>query len=231
MPQPANKQNILISTYRRFPILSTVLLIMLAGVILAMLLMLFLNVWTHHGSTSTVPDVKGMTYEQAVNMMSEHNLSVVISDSIYPGEHEGQQLPGGTVVEVWPKAGAVVKAGREVYLTIVAYSPRMIVIDMPLTDISMKQAENYLNAHGINNIKVEYVPGEFANSVVAAKVNGEYVTLGSRIPANSTVVLQVSMATSNAYDEPEIDDAEPTAEPETTPESDLPDPAYDPYLN
>lgn len=230
MPQASDKQSVLIGIYRRFPILSTIVLISLAGLILLMLLMLFLNIWTHHGSTSTVPDVKGMTYEQAVNMMSDHNLSVVISDSIYPGEHEGKQMQGGTVVEVWPKAGAVVKAGREVYLTIVAYSPRMIVIDMPLTDISMKQAENYLNAHGINNIKVEYVPGEFANSVVSAKVNGEYVTLGSRIPANATVVLQVSMAASPAYEDEMEEPADITAE-EPKPESELPDPAYDPYLN
>ena len=169
------------------PIISNIVLILAAGFVAVTVLLLFVRVWTHHGQTSKVPDVKGMSFEQAQYNLDDSDLEIVVSDSIYD-----DHMAGGTVVEIWPKPGAVVKAGREVYLTIVSYSPRMVVIDIPLTDISQKQAENYLSSHGINAIKVEYVPGEFANSVVSAKVNGEYVTLGSRIPANATVVLEVS---------------------------------------
>lgn len=173
--------------FKRYPILINILIIAVTAVVLIILALKFLDLWTHHGSTSTVPSVKGMSFEAASNILKDADLDIVISDSIYD-----DKLPGGTVVEVWPKAGAVVKAGREVYLTIVAYSPRTVVIDMPLTDISLKQAENYLYSHGITAINVQYVPGEFTGSVVAARIGNEYVTIGSRIPANATVTLEVS---------------------------------------
>lgn len=175
--------------YRRYPIWSTLILIALASVVLVWLLLLFTDVWTHHGAKTTVPSIKGMQYDQAVNVLEGADLTAVIADSIYDGKQ-----PGGTVVEVWPKAGATVKSGREVYLTIVAYSPRMVVIDMPLTDISQKQAENYLASHGITAIDIRYVPAEYDNSVVAAKYDGRLITMGSRIPANATIVLEVGQA-------------------------------------
>lgn len=211
--------NILISTYRRFPILSTLVLMGLICILLLSAGLLFTNLWTHHGATSVVPDVRGMSYEQASNILEGADLDIVISDSIYDDKQKG-----GTVVEIWPKPGAVVKAGREVYLTIVCYSPRMVVIDMPLTDISEKQAENYLASHGITSIRVEYVPGEYDNNVVSAKVNGQYVTLGSRIPANSTVVLEVSRAEDPSLDQAieaaadSIYSSEPYTEPEDNPD-------------
>lgn len=172
--------------YHRYPIWCTLGLIALATVVFVWVLMLFTDVWTHHGAKTTVPSIKGMQYQEALDVLDGADLTAVIADSI----HDEKQR-GGTVVEVWPKAGATVKSGREVYLTIVAYSPRMVVIDMPLTDISQKQAENYLAAHGISSVQVHYVPAEFDNNVVSAKVNGKLITMGSRIPSNSTVILEV----------------------------------------
>lgn len=193
--RPYNGDSKLKAFYYKYPILSTIVLICLSGFAILIILYLFTGIWTHHGATSTVPDVKGMGFTQATDVLRGADLDIVISDSIY-----SDSLRGGTVVEMWPKPGAVVKAGREVYLSIVAFSPRMVVIDMPLTDISVKQAENYLASHGVTSIRVEYVPGEYDNSVVGAKVDGKYVTLGSRIPANSTVVLEVSRSTSDLDD-------------------------------
>lgn len=181
--------------YYRWPIVSTLILIFLATIVFLLLGLLFANLWTRHGATATVPAVKGMLYDQAVNVLDAADLTAVVSDSIYDDSQ-----PGGTVVEIWPKAGAVVKADREVYLTIVSYSPRMVIIDIPLTDISVKQAENYLASHGITSVRVEYQPGEFDNNVIAAKVGNEYVTLGSRIPANATVVLTVSRSVDPDFD-------------------------------
>lgn len=173
--------------YQKWPILSTLILMCVVSFFLLLGGLLFANWWTNHGETSTIPAVKGMPFDQAVNVLTAADLSVVVSDSIYDDSQ-----PGGTVVEIWPKAGAVVKANREVYLTIVSYCQRMVVIDIPLTDISVKQAENYLASHGITSVRVEYVPGEFDNNVIAAKVGKDYVTIGSRIPANATVTLEVS---------------------------------------
>lgn len=225
--RPRQTGNFFTSTWQRFPIISTIVLIGVALFVLTFVGIKSLDIWTHHGETSVVPDVKGQEYAQAVQVLREADLDVVISDSIYDDDRRP-----GSVVEVWPKPGAVVKAGREVYVTIVAFAPRQIVIDTPLTDISVRQAVNYLNSHGITKIQYVTVPSEYPDLVVAAKCDGQYVTLGSVIPANSTVVLEVGQipddaALDNAVDA-QIDsllDAEPDyAEHNTEPSN---DPIYD----
>lgn len=187
MKQPKDpSQNAFKRIRQRHPIFSTIVLALLAICIFIIVILKFLDLWTHHGSTSRVPDVKGLTYSQACDVLKEANLEIVISDSIY----DDKRVPG-SVVEVWPKPGAVIKTGREVYLTIVSFSPRQVVIDIPLTDISSRQAISYLNNRGITSIQILRVPSEYPDMVVAVKANGQYVTLGSRIPTNSTVVLEV----------------------------------------
>jgi beta-lactam-binding protein with PASTA domain len=181
---------------KRHPIISTLVLAFLAICVFVFIGLKFLDVWTHHGSTSVVPDVKGMTFNQACDVLDEADLKVVISDSIY----DDSKTPGA-VVEVWPKPGAVVKSGREVYLTIVSFSPRQVVIDIPLTDISSRQAISYLNNRGITSIQILRVPSEYPDMVVAVKANGQYVTLGSRIPTNSTVTLEVGQLEQQEYTE------------------------------
>lgn len=171
---------------KKWPLLSNVILAVLAIVAFVGFIHLFLNLWTHHGSTSIVPDVRNINYYEALDILDDADLDVVIADSIY----DDTKRPG-EVVDIWPRPGAVVKAGREVYLTIVAFSPRQVVIDMPLTDISDRQAISYLQARGITSIQIVHVLSEYPDVVVAAKCDGVPVTLGSRIPANSTVVLEV----------------------------------------
>lgn len=172
--------------YRKWPLLSNFALAFAAIALFVCLIFLFLNLWTHHGATSIVPDVRDLDYYEAVDILDESELEVVIADSIY----DETKRPG-QVVDVWPKPGAVVKAGREVYLTIVSFSPRQVVIDMPLTDISDRQAISYLQSHGIKSIQIVHVLSEYPDMVVAVRCEGKPVTLGSRIPASATVVLEV----------------------------------------
>lgn len=176
--------------YRKWPLLSNVILALAAIGLFVCLIFIFLNLWTHHGATSIVPDVRDMDYYEAVDILDDSDLEAVISDSIYD-----ETKKPGQVVDVWPKPGAVVKAGREVYLTIVSFSPRQVVIDMPLTDISDRQAISYLQSHGIKSIQIVHVLSEYPDMVVAVRCEGKPVTLGSRIPANATVVLEVGALT------------------------------------
>jgi beta-lactam-binding protein with PASTA domain len=201
MTQPTDhSENAFKKFQKRHPILSTILLAIVAIYIFLFVAFKFLDIWTHHGATSIVPDVKGLTYDKACDVLEEADLKVVISDSIY----DDSKVPG-SVVEVWPKPGATVKTGREVYLTIISFSPRQVVIDIPLTDISSRQAISYLKNRGINSIQILRVPSEYPDMVVAVKANGQYVTLGSRIPTNSTVILEVGQVEEETYTSPESD--------------------------
>jgi beta-lactam-binding protein with PASTA domain len=226
MKQPNDKsQSAFKRMQQRHPIISTIVLAFIAICIFLFLIIKFLDIWTHHGSTSTVPDVKGLTYDQACDVLEEADLKVVISDSIY----DDKKAPG-SVVEVWPKPGAVVKTGREVYLTIISFSPRQVVIDIPLTDISSRQAISYLNNRGITSIQILRVPSEYPDMVVAVKANGQYVTLGSRIPTNATVTLEVGQLEQNEYQSESSDDLDAAIDSLISSDTDdetLSDPIYD----
>ena len=90
--------------WSKHPIISNIILIFLVGVILLWIVLFFLDIWTMHGSTAIVPQIKQKTYAEAASTLQANDLSIEISDSIY----DRNPAPG-TVVESWPKAGPVVK--------------------------------------------------------------------------------------------------------------------------
>ncbi|MDE6453468.1 MAG: PASTA domain-containing protein [Muribaculaceae bacterium] len=175
--------------YASHPIISHLLMIFLAGLLLIWAAMIFLNVWTHHGSTSVVPEIKNLSYASAAEVLQNNNLGIEISDSVYD-----RSTPPGTVLESWPKAGAVVKRGRQVYVTITAFSPKMVRITMPVTGVSSRQAVSYLRGLGITGIRIVHVPSMYPDLVESAKVDGHMLHADSEVPVTATVTLEVGSA-------------------------------------
>ena len=173
--------------YKKHPVLSNLVFIIITGLLLLWAVLLFLDSWTFHGATAIVPDIKHKSYSEASPTLAANSLSIEISDSIYD-----RNIAPGTVVESWPKAGAVVKEGRQVYVTITAFSPKQVTISMPLTgNVSSRQAMSYLRGIGITDIRLETVPSEFADLVVGARYGDTPLSVGSVIPVTSTVTLQI----------------------------------------
>lgn len=182
--------------FSKHPIIANLLAICLAGLVLLWLIMLFLNVWTHHGDDATVPEIKQLSYLDAKDKLRKADLEIEISDSIYD-----TSIAPGTVVESWPKAGSQVKRGRKVYVTLTAFSPKHVTLSMPITGVSVRQATSYLNALGVNGIRVIHVPSEYPDLVEGAHYNGRPLGVGSVIPVDATVVLEVGIYQAPAYDE------------------------------
>ena len=194
--------------YRKHPFLSNFILVVLAGLLLLWVVLLWLDHWTMHGSTAIVPQVKNKSYGEAAAILAANNLAIEISDSIYD-----RNLAPGTVVESWPKAGAVVKDGRQVYVTITAFSPKQGTISMPLSgNVSSRQAMSYLRGIGITDVRLEHVPSEFADLVVGARYGDTPLSVGSVIPVTSTVTLQVGMGYAVPEDSDSIAVADEMAE-------------------
>lgn len=171
---------------RRHPIITNLALMIVVGVVLVWLALVFLDIWTHHGDDTTVPPVNHLTYNEAAAKLQAHHLSIEISDSVYD-----TSVPPGTVMESWPKAGSVVKKDRQVYVVITAFSPKNVTITMPVTGVSVRQAVSYLNALGIRAIRQVSVPSEYPDLVEGAHADGRPLGVGSTLPVNSTVVLEV----------------------------------------
>lgn len=179
--------------WRKHPLISGLITLFAVGWVLVAILMAFLGVWTHHNDDATVPEIKQLSYSEAEATLQRANLEIAISDSIYD-----TSVPAGTVVESWPKAGSQVKAGRKVYVTVTAFSPKNVTLSMPVTGVSVRQAVSYLNALGITGIRFVNVPSEYPNLVERASVGGRPLGVGSMLPVNSEVVLEVGV-----YIEPE----------------------------
>lgn len=172
-------------SWRKHPIIWNLVSIAVSLFVLAFITLCFLDVWTHHGSTTTVPDVIGMRLNMGVEMLKDADLEAVVSDSVYSKD----KVPG-SIVDVIPQPNSIVKAGREVYLTIVAFSPEPVIIDILLIDTSAKQAEAYLKSKGLH-VEKRYVPAEYSDVVVGAKCNGRNLTVGSKVTINDTIILEI----------------------------------------
>ena len=177
--------NDFISYIRRFfknhPIIANLLVMFIVAWLIVWGVLLFLDSWTHHGSTSTVPQVKGMTYQQAMLVLAENDLSVEISDSIYD-----RNARPGTIIESWPRAGAVVKQGRQVYVTITAFSPKQVTVSMPVIGVSSRQAVSYLEALGVTSIRLVSVPSQYPDLVENAYADGKPLTVGASFPVTAS---------------------------------------------
>jgi len=194
--------------YNHHPFVSHLVFVFIAGFLVLWGALLFLDSWTFHGHTAIVPEIKGKSYDAARTALEVNNLGIEISDSIYDRE-----LPPGTVVESWPKAGAVVKNGRQVYVTVTAFSPKQVTISMPLSgNVSSRQAMSYLRGIGISDIRLEQVPSEYADLVMGARYGDKALSVGSIVPVTATVTLQVGSGPVEPLDSLIVDGLEPALE-------------------
>lgn len=185
--------------YQRRYILSNCILMFIVAVFIGFLAFFFLDVWTDHGHTSIVPEIRNKSYDEARNLLEEYDLVFEIADSVYD-----TSLEPGTVKEVWPHPGSRVKPGRMVYLTINSFQPQQLTVTMPLTGVSSRQAITYLESLNIKNIRIVYVPSNFPDLVEGASFKGKAIQPGMKIPVNANVVLEVGTVTKASAAEDEF---------------------------
>ena len=164
-PQEPKSRNLLkqANEWRQsYPILFNLLLIIIAGLIVVWVLMMFLDNWTLHGQEEEVPDVKGLNVHIAKGTLQRNGMEPIISDSIYDNTRSS-----GTVVEQNPRPGSKVKPGRSVYLTIVAYSPKIVRFP-EVTNTSLRQGESMIRGIGIQDVIIKRVPSEYEDLVLGA---------------------------------------------------------------
>lgn len=170
---------------KRHPVIMNILYIALATVAVGWLMMIFLDFWTFHGEERVVPDTKNLPLYSASNNIEHAGLHPVVTDSVY----DSFSKPG-TVVEQTPVPGARIKKGGTVYLTIVAFTPKMVTVP-DFYNISVRQARSLLEGLGISKVLEEPVPSEYQGLVLGARFNGVDLHPGARIPVSAVVTLEV----------------------------------------
>lgn len=143
----------------------------------------YLNVYTRHNAKATVPDLKGLTEEEARARLAENGLGLEVIDVVYNDE-----APKSTVVDQDPDAGKDVKPGRTIYLVMNASEPKML--DMPqLVSLSKRQAISVLDILGIKVKELQYRPDPCVDCVVAQLYKGKPIAAESRIRRGEAVTL------------------------------------------
>ncbi len=170
---------------KRHPVLMNFIYICIASCVTIWLLLLFLDFWTFHGEERVVPDVKGQTYISASGNVDLAGLRPVLSDSIF----DAYTKPG-TVVEQMPVPGAKIKKGGSVYMTIVAFSPKLITVP-DFYNASVRQARSMFECLVIQEVHEVPVVSEYDGLVLGAKFNGASLQPGARIPVSAVITLEV----------------------------------------
>ena len=158
-----------------------------------------LAIYTNHGETVDVPSLVGMQESDALYTLERLGLRGLVADSAF-----NKRKPTGCILDQLPAAGAKVKAGREIRLTInSAQTPTL-----PLPDVadnsSLREAQAKLTAMGFKLGPVEYIPGD-KDWVYGVKSRGRNVYSGERVPLDVPLILQVGNTSSIEAEEEMLD--------------------------
>lgn len=144
-----------------------------------------LDIYTHHGESIAIPDVRHKTFTDAQFLLDQANLQVVVSDTGYvPG------LPPDCILEQTPSPGEKVKSGHIVYVIVNAsHTPTLTIPDV-IDNSSLREAMAKLSAMGFKLAPPEYVDGE-RDWVYGITVNGRHVQAGDKVLINDRITIQV----------------------------------------
>lgn len=146
----------------------------------------WLDSYTDHGNSVSVPDLKGMNIQKVNDFLRTKNLSFKIADS---SVYLLDQKPG-TIVEQDPQPDEKVKQGRTIYLTITRSSAPMVKVPA-LKDVSLRQAEAILAASGLRMGEQIFKPDLAKNAVLSMMINGRELKAGTDVPKVSAIDLIV----------------------------------------
>ena len=151
-----------------------------AVVLLGLLAFFFLR---GSGGKVVVPDVTGMTQEEAVKELEDAGLEVKVTEA---DEEQAGDADEGTVVEQNPPAGTEVNEGDEEEIVVVP--PKKLVEVPDVRKQNQADATKALQDAGL----VVSVTREFSNTVEKGLVISQSPTAGQKVPPGTTVGIAIS---------------------------------------
>lgn len=153
-------------------------------VILLVITYQWLNAYTNHGETVTVPNVVGMKFKDLEKVLGDKSMKVEVADSsVFMLDK-----PPGVVIDQDPAANEMVKEGRTIYVTITRTVPPQVKLP-DLRDVSQRQAEAILASYGLKVGQLIYKPDLAKNAVLAVVFKGRDMRPGDELAKGSTVDL------------------------------------------
>jgi eukaryotic-like serine/threonine-protein kinase len=164
-------------------LLRNLILAFLILIIGTSIIMFILKIYTRHNEELSVPDLRGLTLEEAKAKAESEQLQIVVFDSVFLTDHER-----GTVAEHHPKAGFKVKRHRKIFLTMNAMNPERV--PMPdLVSLTFRQATARLESYNLKVGELSYEPDIGINLVLQQKIHGKDIPPGDSISKGSYIDL------------------------------------------
>lgn len=150
----------------------------------ALILLVFfsLRIYTRHGETQPVPELKGMLIDDAIKVLRAESFDYEL-DSVYQ-----MDATPGLVIEQDPAPDTQVKKNRTLYLTIITRTAP----DTPFPDLIEKtfiESRAILTSYGLKLGDTTYIADIARDVVLEARFGGQPINAGRTIPKGSIVDL------------------------------------------
>jgi beta-lactam-binding protein with PASTA domain len=161
---------------------------LLVAIVACALIFWGVNAWlgsyTRHGDNVKVPALARLSFEEAVKKLEAHDLVAEILDT----SEFNSNYPRSSIIDQYPEAGALVKEGRVIKLTINPERARKIEMPMML-EKTKRRAIYDLESKGFVVGELTYVPYIGKDVVVDVKVNGRSVKEREKFEKGTVVEL------------------------------------------
>lgn len=154
--------------------------------------LMYLDFYTHHGETISVPNVVGQKNEVAQRKLRSIGLRVEVSDS----GHVANQA-ADVILDQHIAPGTAVKKNRLIRLTVNSAQARTIPLPN-IMDGSLREATMKLKAIGFKMGAVKRIDGDL-DLVIRAEVMGREVHYGERISIEKPITLVVGNGKTEEY--------------------------------
>ena len=163
--------------------------VIFVGILL--LLLIWLNFYTRHGQTRTVPDFRGHNLTETTRIAKKSRLRFTVIDSVYTS-----LVPKGCVAEQNPMPGYKVKKWRNIALTINAFRPEMVAMPY-LIDLPKRQAISLIETAGLKMGKLIYKPDLSVDVVLDQMSDGVKIGKNDSLQKGSVIDLVLGKGLSN----------------------------------
>ena len=181
-----------------------------------------LDIYTHHGEGVPVPNLTGMDFNRAADLLERNGLRIVVSDSGY-----NKRMPAECVLAQSPGEGTNVKQGHTIYVTVNSPSSPTVAIPDIIDNSSVREATAKLTALGFKLLEPQIVIGE-RDWVYGIVSRGRRLNAGDRISIEQPLTLLIGSGEYDSvgsdievtepedvqFDTPETDDFEEVTMPE-----------------
>lgn len=153
-----------------------------------------LSAYTHHGEGIEIPDLYGMDCDEAISMLEEKGIIVVVNDTGY-----NKRMDADCILAQTPGAGLKVKEGRTVFVTINSTSSPTVKIPDIVDNSSYREAQARLTAIGFHLSEPKVIDGE-RDWVYGVMAGSKNLQSGDMVSIETPLVLVIGNGNSENED-------------------------------